>query len=229
MNEHIVKAYDDDLQTLHDLIRHMGELTVNQITRAIQSISERNDQMAHEVIENDYEIDLLETKVDALAIRILALRQPVASDLRMVVAALKISNQVERIADYACNIAKRALVLNLMSPFPLIEELSILVTNPKQMINRVLTAFTTNNVDLALQVWHMDNEVDELYSVYLRQLFDKMIADPKNISPCTHLLFVAKNIERIGDQATNIAEAVYTMVTGKPFKESESFKHVDEV
>src|SRR4029079_12353868 len=112
MNKHIVKAYDEDLTALHDLIRHMGELTVKQIHNATQSILERNDDMAHKVIEHDYKIDRLETKVDGLAIRILALRQPVASDLRMVVAALKVSNQVERIADYACNIAKRALLLN---------------------------------------------------------------------------------------------------------------------
>lgn len=229
MNEHIVKAYDEDLKTLHDLIRHMGELTVKQISKATQSIIDRDDNIAHQVIENDYEIDLLETKVDGLAIRILALRQPVASDLRMVVAALKISNQVERIADYACNIAKRALLLNKLSPFPLVEGLSALVKNPQRMIERVLTAFTTNDVNLALHVWQMDREVDELYDAYLRQLFDEMILDPQNISPCTHLLFAAKNIERIGDQATNIAEAVYTMVTGKPFKESEPLKHVNEI
>jgi phosphate transport system protein len=229
MNKHIVKAYDEDLKTLHDHIRQMGELTVKQINTAVQSILERNDAIAQELIENDYEINLLETKVDSLAIRILALRQPVASDLRTVVAALKISNQVERIADYACNIAKRALLLNHMPPSPLIAGLPALVTNPKQMIEEVLSAFTTNNVDLALHVWQMDQEVDELYDAYLRHLFDEMILDPKNIIPCTHLLFVAKNIERTGDQATNIAEAVYTMVTGKPFKESEPFKDVDEV
>lgn len=229
MNEHIVKAYDEELKTLHDLIRHMGELTVNQISSAIQSILERNDSLAHKVIENDYKIDRLETKVDSLAIRILALRQPVASDLRTVVAALKVSNQVERIADYACNIAKRAILLNKMPPSPLVDGLSALVKNPQRMIERVLTAFTSNDVNLALHVWQMDREVDDLYDTYLSQLFDEMIADPKNISPCTHLLFVAKNIERIGDQSTNIAEAVYTMVTGKPFKESEPLKHVNEV
>lgn len=229
MNEHIVKAYDEDLKSLHDLIRRMGELTVKQISKATQSIIDRNDSIAHEVIDHDYEIDHLETMVDGLAIRILALRQPVASDLRMVVAALKISNQVERIADYACNIAKRALLLNKIPPSPLVEGLSTLVKTPQRMIERVLTAFTTNDVNLALQVWQMDREVDELYDAYLHQLFDEMIADPKNISPCTHLLFAAKNIERIGDQATNIAEAVYTMVTGKPFKESEPLKDVNEV
>src|SRR6185312_10099275 len=105
MNKHIVKAYDEDLETLHDLIHHMGELTIRQIDKAIQSILEKNDAIAAEVIEEDDEINLLETKVDTLAMRILALRQPVASDLRTVVAALKVSNQVERIADYACNIA----------------------------------------------------------------------------------------------------------------------------
>lgn len=229
MNKHIVKAYDEDLKTLHDLIRHMGELTVKQINNAIQSILERDDSVAHKVIESDYKIDHLETKVDGLAIRILALRQPVASDLRTVVAALKVSNQVERIADYACNIAKRALLLNKMPPSLLVNGLPALVKNPQRMIERGLAAFTSNDVNLALHVWRMDREVDDLYDAYLSQLFDEMIADPKNIEPCTHLLFVAKNIERIGDQSTNIAEAVYTMVTGKPFKESEPLKHVNEV
>jgi len=224
MNEHIVKAYDEELKTLHALIRHMGEKTVEQIRKAIQSLIERNGKLAQEVIDHDNEINLLEIKVDELAVRILALRQPVASDLRMVVAALKISNQVERIADYAANIAKRTLLLNEMPPFPGIEGLSTLVRIPKQMIEKAISAFAASDVDLALQVWHMDREVDELYNAYLRQLFDTMITDPKNIGPCTQLLFAAKNIERIGDQSTNIAEAVYTMVTGKPFKESDTLK-----
>lgn len=229
MNQHIVKAYDEDLKTLHNLIRHMGDLTVKQISKSIRAIVERDDVLAHEVIEHDYEIDLLETKVDGYAMRILALRQPVASDLRMVIAALKISNQVERIADYACNIAKRALLLNTMPPFSLVEGLSPIVKNPKRMIEKVLNAFATHDVNLALEVWQMDREVDALYDAYLHQLFNEMIADPKNINPCTHLLFAAKNIERIGDQATNIAEAVYTMVTGKPFKESEPLRDVNEI
>jgi phosphate transport system protein len=225
MNKHIVKAYDDDLKTLHTLIRHMGELTLEQIQKATQSILERNGSLAHEVIDHDYAINLLETNVDELAVRILALRQPLASDLRMVVAALKISNQVERIADYAVNIAKRTLVLDEMPPFPEVEGLSTLVKIPKQMIEGALTAFETYDVHLALQVWHMDQEVDELYNAYLRKIFDEMIADPKNVGPCTQLLFAAKNIERIGDQAQNIAEAVYTMVTGKSFNESDILKN----
>ncbi len=225
MNKHIVKAYDEDLKTLHALIRHMGELTRQQIRKATQSILEHDGTLAHEVIDHDYEINLLETKVDELAVRILALRQPVASDLRMVVAALKISNQVERIADYASNIAKRTLILNEMPNFPEVEGLSTLVKLPKRMIKYALTAFETYDVDLAVQVWHMDLEVDNLYNTYLRKIFDEMIADPKNVGPCTQLLFAAKNIERIGDQAQNIAEAVYTMVTGKPFKESEILKN----
>lgn len=229
MNEHIVKAYDEDLRTLHALIQHMGDHTVEQIKKAIQSILKRDRNLARKVIDEDYKIDLLEIKVDELAVRILALRQPVASDLRTVVAALKISNQVERIADYASNIAKRALLLNEIPPFPAVNGLSTLVKIPKRMIERALAAFATHDVNLALHVWHMDYEVDEQYNAYLRELFDGMIADSNNISACTHLLFAAKNIERIGDQSTNIAEAVYTMVTGKPFKENDKLKNEDEV
>lgn len=225
MNNHIVKAYDDDLKKLNALIRHMGELTLKQIQKAAQSIVERNEKLAHDVIDHDFEINILETKIDELAVRILALRQPVALDLRMVVAALKVSNQIERIADYAVNIAKRTLMLLDAPPFPEIKGLSTLVKIPKQMIEKALTAFETFDINLALEVWHMDREVDELYNAYLSKLFEEMIADPKNVSPCTHLLFAAKNIERIGDQAQNIAEAVYTMTTGKPFKERDTLQN----
>ncbi len=229
MNKHTVKAYDEDLKTLRVLIRHMGELTILQIRKATQSILERNGVLAQEVIDHDHEINLLETRVDELAVRILALRQPLASDLRMVVAALKISNQVERVADYAVNIAKRALVLDELPSLSHVEGLSTLVKIPKQMIERALIAFETYDVNLALEVWHMDHEVDEFYNAYLRKIFDEMIEDPKNVSPCTQLLFAAKNMERIGDQAQNIAEAVYTMVTGKPFKESDVLKNAPKV
>ncbi|OJW51080.1 MAG: phosphate transport system regulatory protein PhoU [Alphaproteobacteria bacterium 41-28] len=225
MNNHTVKAYDEDLKTLRALIRHMGELTLQQIRKATRSILERNGTLAHEVIDHDYEINLLETKVDELAVRVLALRQPLASDLRMVVATLKISNQVERIADYAVNIAKRTIILDEMPPFPEVEGLSTLVKIPKNMIERALTAFETYDINLALEVWQMDQEVDEFYNAYLRKIFAEMIADPKNVGPCTQLLFAAKNIERIGDQAQNIAEAVYTMVTGKSFNESDILKN----
>ena len=222
MSQHIVKAYDEELKTLQSLIGKMGELTFQQIEQATTSLVKCNKTLAQEVIDRDYEIDQLETMVDELAVRILALRQPVASDLRMVVAALKISNQVERIADYASNIAKRTLLLSESPPVHIIEGLIFLVRMPKQMIKKALKAFITNDLTLALRVWHMDHEVDSYYNAYLLQLFDAMIAAPKNIGPCTQLLFAAKNIERIGDQSTNIAEAVYTMVTGKPFKESDA-------
>jgi len=229
MSDHIVKAYDEELKMLHAHVHRMGELTIEQIRKATQSIIKRKEIIAHEVIDHDFEIDVLETKVDELAVRILALRQPVASDLRMVVAALKISNQVERIADYACNIAKRTLILNKMPPFLAVEALDSLVKIPKKMLEQALKAFATKDLKLALKVWKMDNEVDELYNAYLLELFDGMIADPKNIGPCTQLLFAAKNIERMGDQAQNIAEAVYTMITAKPFKESDTLKNAPQV
>lgn len=229
MNNHIVKAYDDELKALHGLIRHMGELTFDQISKATQSIVERNAVLAQEVIDYDHEINKLETKVDELAIRILALRQPVASDLRTVVAALKISNQVERIADYATNIAKFSLKLQDMPPFPEVKELLTLVQLPKQMIEGALKAFETSDLQLAIQVWYMDREVDVFYNAYLHKIFAQMIDDPKNVAPYTQLLFAAKNVERIGDQSQNIAEAVYTMITGKTFTESDTLKNAPKV
>jgi phosphate transport system protein len=222
MTDHIVKAYDEELKSLHKLILHMGEITLDQIDKAMESLLQHDESLAHEVIDRDDEINLLEVKVDELAVRILALRQPVAFDLRTVVAALKISNQVERVADYASNIAKRTLMLQSMPHLKLDEGLSALVKIPKRMFERSLVAFETHDLNLALHVWHMDREVDEHFNTYLNELFTAMITDPKNVGPCTQLLFAAKNVERIGDQSTNIAEAVYTLVTGKPFKESDA-------
>jgi phosphate transport system protein len=221
MTDHIVKAYDGELNTLHDLIHHMGEMTVQQIDKAIQSIVKGDLKLAHKVVDGDDEINLLEVKVDELAVRIIALRQPVAFDLRMVVAALKISNQVERVADYATNIAQRTIMLSDMPRLSLVDRLPELIKIPKRMFERALVAFATHDLNLALHVWHMDREVDELFNEYITDLFNAMIEDPKNVGPCTQLLFAAKNIERIGDQSTNIAEAVYTLVTGKQFKESD--------
>jgi phosphate transport system protein len=223
MTQHIVKAYEEELKSLHGLIHRMGELTLIQIQKATHSLVNRDEKLAKEVIEFDPEIDNLEIRVDELAVRILALRQPVASDLRLVIAALKISNQIERIADYATSIAKRTLMLKEAPPRA-IEELSLLVKMPKQMIELSLQAFASEDVALALQVWRMDEEVDAQYEAYFLQLLEKMIKDSKSIPPCTQLLFAAKTIERIGDQSTNIAESVYTMVTGKQFKESEAFQ-----
>jgi phosphate transport system protein len=207
----------------------MGELTVDQIQKATKALVERDEKLAKEVVKHDYEIDLLEINVDDLALRILALRQPVASDLRTVVAALKVSNQVERIADYASNIAKRALDLTKTPPLPIAQELVSLAKIPQEMIKKALTAFASHDLDLAFEVWYMDQQVDDLYHAYLLKLFDEMVADPKNINSCTQLLFAAKNFERMGDQSQNIAEAVYTMETGKPFKESKVYKDANKV
>ena len=229
MIQHIVKAYDEELKKLHDLIRYMGELTLSQINKAIQSIVDRDAELAREVISEDQKINLLEIRVDELATRILALRQPVASDLRTVIASLKISNQVERIADYAANITKFSLNLKKLPPFEEVKGFPTLIAIPKQMIELALIAFEKADLNLAIKVWHMDLEVDKLYKTYLQKLFAAMIADPKNVKPCTQLLFAAKNIERIGDQSQNIAEAVYTMITGKPFQESDLAKNGSKI
>lgn len=229
MIKHIVKAYDDELKALHALIGHMGELTLSQINNAIKSVMAFDVDLAQELIARDREVNLLETKVDELAVRILALRQPVAYDLRTVVASLKISNQVERIADYASNIAKFTLALKDLPSFPEIKELPILIKMPEQMFQSALIAFETSDINLALKVWHMDQEVDVYYKAYLQKIFEAMIDDPKNVGAYTQLLFAAKNIERIGDQSQNIAEAVYTMITGKPFQESDMLKNAHPI
>ncbi|MEB3702139.1 Phosphate-specific transport system accessory protein PhoU [Candidatus Bealeia paramacronuclearis] len=220
MSEHIVKAYDTELQDLDDMIVEMGEATARQIQDSIQSVITRNTELAKAVIDLDQGVDQLERKIDALAVRILALRQPVAADLRRVVAALKISNQIERIADYAANMAKRALALNDIPEVTPVYVLPRMVKIPLEMIRGVIKAYVDLDLEAAYRIWQLDEEVDEMYMSYLRELLTYMMEDPRNIGPCTHLLFIAKNIERIGDQCTNIAESIHYMVKGTPFEES---------
>ena len=222
MPDHIVRSYDMELRELDQMIIEMGKITASQIEDAIQSVMTRDNQLAQNVISMDQKIDDLEHNIDNLAVRILALRHPVAMDLRRVVAALKISNQIERIADYASNMAKRALELNQIPEVSPVYVLPRMIKIPLEMIEGVVRAYTDMDIDEAHRIWHLDAEVDQIYLSYLRELLTYMMEDPRNIGPCIHLLFIAKNIERIGDQCTNVAESIHFMIKGTPFDESES-------
>jgi phosphate transport system protein len=213
---HTVRSYDDELKALDQTITRMGDLAEAQLQSAIQALVRRDGEIGHQVVQADARIDDLEHQVSALAVRLLALRQPVAQDLREVVAALKISSDLERIGDYAANIGKRVIALAQTAPFKLPAGIPRMGWLAQKIIKDVLGAYNDRDAEKALAAWQSDEEVDETYSGLFRELLTHMMEDPRNIGACTHMLFIAKNIERIGDHATNIAETVYYMVVGEP-------------
>ena len=215
-HEHIVKAFDEQLDRLTNMIARMGGIAEGQIAGAIQAVIKRDADLAASVVETDHKVDVLEREIDEQAVSLLALRQPMASDLRTVVSALRIASDVERIADYAANVAKRAIALAQMAPVRPVFQIPRMGMVARDMVRDVLDAYVTHNVDKAITVWNRDEELDEIYSSLFRELLTYMMEDPRNITACTHLLFIAKNIERIGDHVTNISETIHYLVVGKP-------------
>ena len=214
-NEHIVRSFDEELEDLNEIIVRMGGLAEAQLASAIEALSKRDAELAVRVIKSDDAIDSLETQVDIKAVNVLALRQPMAVDLRRVVSALKIASDLERIGDYAKNVAKRVQVLcqsPTVRPAFAIPRMAQLA---QTIIKDTLDAYVAGDVRKADEVWLRDEEIDEMYTSLFRELLTYMMEDPRHITPCTHLLFIAKNIERIGDHATNIAETIHFMVTGE--------------
>src|SRR5215469_5065846 len=214
--EHTVKSYDEELNRLQHGIAEMGSLAEGELQNAVQALVRRNADLGQQIVLDDVRIDELEQTATAQVVRLLALRQPMASDLREIVAALKISSDLERIGDYAANIGKRVVALSQAPPFKLPAALPRMGWLSQQIIRDVLTAYGQRDAEKALKAWNSDEELDETYSSLFRELLTHMMEDPRNITACTHLLFIAKNIERIGDHATNIAETVYFMVVGEP-------------
>jgi len=216
MTEHTIKAFDADLQDLSRLIAEMGGLAERLIGDAVDALSRHDSALAQSVIVLDAKIDHLQREVEEKTILTIARRQPMAVDLRDVVGALRVSNDLERIGDLAKNIAKRVMVLNgelhLQKVMRGVEHMTELVLT---QIKDVLDSFARRDVEKALAVWRGDEEVDAVNNSLFRELLTYMMEDPRNISVCIHLLFCAKNIERMGDHATNIAETIYYMVEGR--------------
>jgi phosphate transport system protein len=212
MSDHTVKSFDEQLQTLATLVAQMGGLTEAQLAAAIEAIARRDSQAAESAVSGDARIDALQTEIEERAVRLLALRQPMAVDLRDTLAAIKIAGELERIGDLAKNIAKRALVLNREPPIRLTQSLARMGRAAQGQLKQVLDSFSNRNAEEAEGVWRRDGEIDEIYNSLFRELLTYMMEDPRTIGLCTHLLFVAKNIERSGDHCTNIAEVVYHMV-----------------
>ncbi len=213
--QHVIRSFDQELARLRDLISEMGGIVEAQVAGAARAVLDRDSAAAAQVMEEDKRVDALEQEVEQFVIRTLALRQPMAGDLRQVVAALKITGDLERIGDYAANVAKRSLVLaQFAMPFSL-AGLGHMARLVQQNLKTIIDAVGEADAEKALQVWRSDLEVDDIYNGIFRELITYMMEDPRNITPCTHLLFIAKNLERIGDHATNIAETLYYAVTGE--------------
>ncbi|MDA8051461.1 MAG: phosphate signaling complex protein PhoU [Rhodospirillales bacterium] len=213
--EHIVKSFEQELTRLSDLLTRMGGLVETQVASAAAAVVDRDAAAAARTVEMDPEVDALEREIEQFAIRLLALRQPMAADLRRIVAALKITAAFERIGDYAVNAAKRSTVL---AQFPLsfsLAGIGSMARMVQQNLKTVIDAAGANDPVKAIEVWRSDRMIDDLYTAIFRELVTYMMEDPRNITPCTHLLFIAKNLERIGDHATNVAETIHYAATGQ--------------
>ena len=214
-NEHIVRAFGQELEQISNIIIRMAGVAEAQVEAAAQAVVRRDAAMAAQVIQADHQLDLLQQDIDSETLRLLALRQPMASDLREIVSALKIAADLERIGDYAANIAKRSIALAQLPavrPVGAIPRMGRLV---QEIMKEVLDAFIERDVDKAVAARHRDEELDDLYTSLFREVLTYMMEDPRNITPCTHLLFIAKNLERIGDHATNIGEKIDYMIHGR--------------
>ncbi|HEX8388838.1 MAG TPA: phosphate signaling complex protein PhoU [Sphingomonas sp.] len=219
MNEHTVKAFDSDIGELRGLISQMGGLAEDAIARAMLALQRGDRTLAAQVKADDREIDRIESEVEKLAIRIIALRAPLANDLREVIAALKIASVIERIGDYAKNIAKRVPLVETGDRIEPISVLPAMGRMASEMVHDVLDAFAARDPEKAVRVCESDTALDDFYDSIFRTLVTFMVENPRTISQVAHLLFVAKNLERIGDHAGNVAEMVYYAATGTQIAE----------
>jgi phosphate transport system protein len=216
MAEHIVTSFDDELNGLSQRIAEMGGLAEQNVADSVSALVNRNIALAQRVIANDERIDALQREVEESAVLIIARRQPMARDLREIMAAIHIANDLERVGDLAKNTAKRVIAIEsnfgsqrLVAGVEHMAELSL------TQLKEILDAFASRDLAAARAVWERDNEIDAMYTSLFRELLTYMMEDPRNITFCTHLLFCAKNIERIGDHATNIAENLHYVITGQ--------------
>lgn len=213
-NEHIVRSYDEELRRLRDMVARMGGLAERQVADATRALVRRDTDLATEVVGRDAQIDALEREVEGFCVRLLALRQPMAQDLRVIVAAMKASNDLERIGDYARNAAKRAIVLASLPSIGSLNGFERMTLLVQENLRAAMDAFVNNDAEAAQRVWEADEPIDAIYNGIFRELLTFMMEDPRNITAATHMLFIAKNLERIGDHTTNIAERIFYAVRG---------------
>src|SRR6188768_2344680 len=216
MPEHTAKAFDVDLQELTRMVAEMGGLAERQIADAVDALARRDADRAQRTVAGDPSIDALQAEIEEKAVLTIARRQPMAVDLREIVGALRVSNDLERIGDLAKNIAKRVIALGAATyPSQVIRGVEHMADLVLGQVKQVLDAYARRDVPQAMEVWRGDEEIDAVNNSLFRELLTYMMEDPRNITFCTHLLFCAKNIERMGDHATNIAETVYYIVEGR--------------
>jgi phosphate transport system protein len=216
MTDHTARAFDVDLQDLSRMVAEMGGLAEKQIGDAVDALAKRDIALAQRIVAQDLRIDTLQREIEERAILTIARRQPMAVDLRDIVAALRVANDLERIGDLAKNIGKRVIALGSeFHPQKLMRGLEHMADLVLVQIKDVLDSYAQRDVGKALAVWRGDEEVDAVNNSLFRELLTYMLEDPRNITVCIHLLFCAKNIERMGDHATNIAETVHYMVEGR--------------
>ncbi|MFT4256339.1 MAG: phosphate signaling complex protein PhoU [Pseudoxanthomonas sp.] len=212
-HDHIVKSYDEEQRNVSEEILRMGEIAAAQLEAALDVVERRDDRAAQRIVANDEAIDALESRTSHDVMQ-LALRGPMARDLRVILASLRIPTDLERIGDYAANVAKRSIALNAAPPVPHATGLRPLGRLAARQVRDAMASYRDNDAEKALQVRANDAELDATYTALFRELLTYMMEDARNITPCTHLLFMAKNLERIGDHATNIAENVWFLVKG---------------
>ena len=220
MAEHTLKRFDEELERLSATISEMGGLTESQFAQSLVALREGDTEVAEQVIADDARVDALDLAVQEQTVKLLALRQPMAVDLRMILSSIKIAAALERIADYAKNTAKRSIVLSQgTAPASAVAGIDRLGRLVRAALKDVLDAFADDDVVKARDVWERDEEIDLVYTGLFRELLTYMMEDPRTITACTHLMFMAKNIERAGDHVTNIAELVSFRIAGHGFDE----------
>lgn len=229
MTEHTVKAFDDDINALRALIAEMGGLTEDAIDNAMKALAHRDLDLAAHVVEGDKRIDQLDAQIEKLVVQTIALRAPLADDLREIIAVLKIAGIVERMADYAKNIAKRVETITSSSQVEPLSLLPSMAQITREMVKGALDAFAARDPVRALQIIERDRAVDDFYNAIFRTMVTFMMENPKMISESAHIMFIAKNLERIGDHATNVAEMVHYTVTGEKPAEREKGRSVEAI
>ncbi len=215
MPEHTVKAYSEELDALAQEVARMGGLAETAVRDSLAAVVRRDAELAQAVISRDAKIDAAQREIERRALRLFALRQPMANDLRAVLTGWRIAGELERVGDLARNIAKRSLILNQAEPIELARSVERMGKLAAAHLKQVLDAYANRDVEGAVAVWFQDDNIDAHYNSLFRELLTYMIEDPRTIGSCAHLLFVAKNIERIGDHGTNIAEFIHFLVTGE--------------
>jgi phosphate transport system protein len=234
MAEHIVTSFDDDLTLLSRRIAVLGGMAEQLVSQAISALTRGDLEQAEKVIAEDAKLDALHREIEERSILTLARRQPMALDLRSIIAAIRIASDLERVGDLAKNIAKRVIAIQgQLQSQKLVHGVEHMAEMSLEQVKNVLDAYAARDLEQALGVWRRDDEIDAIYTSLFRELLTYMMEDPRNITFCTHLLFAAKNIERIGDHTTNIAETVHYLVTGenlageRPKNDRSSFETIE--